>query len=90
MQMLNSQYARDLNRRYDRRGHLFGERYRPTPIEADEHLVAAIGYTLRNPVRAGLVRRVEDWPWSGTTTLEPRRIVTDSTLLRHVLVRPHG
>jgi REP element-mobilizing transposase RayT len=90
MQMLNSQYARELNRRYGRRGHLFGERYRPTPIEADGHLVAAIAYTLRNPVRAGLVSRAEDWRWSGTTKLEPRRIDTDSTLPRHVLVRPHG
>jgi len=35
MQMLNGLYARELNRRYDRRGHLFGERYRPTPIAAD-------------------------------------------------------
>lgn len=90
MQMLNGLYARELNRRHDRRGHLFGERYRPTPIEPDEHLVAAIAYTLRNPVLAGLVDRIEDWVWSGTTTLEPRRIDTVSTLSRDVLVRPHG
>jgi putative transposase len=90
MQMLNGLYARELNRRYDRRGHLFGERYRPTPIDADEHLLAAIAYTLRNPVRAGLAARIEDWPWSGTTRLERRRIDTDSAHARDVLVRPHG
>ncbi|MBA3787660.1 MAG: transposase [Actinobacteria bacterium] len=90
LQMLNSQYARELNRRYDRRGHLFGERYRPTPIVTDEHLVGAIAYTLRNPVRAGLVDRVEDWSWSGTTRLEPRRIGTLSAHSRDVLVRPRG
>lgn len=90
MQMLNSLHARGLNRRYDRRGHLFGERYRPTPIEVDEHLIAAISYTLRNPVRAGLVARVEDWAWSGTTKLEPRRIDTQTAHSRDVLVRPRG
>jgi REP element-mobilizing transposase RayT len=90
MQMLNGLYARELNRRYDRRGHLFGERYRPTPIEDDEHLVAAIAYTLRNPLRAGLVERIEDWAWSGTTTFEPRRIDTVSAQSREVLVRPRG
>ncbi len=90
MQMLNAQYAREFNQRYDRRGHLFGERYRPTPIEVDAHLVAAIAYILRNPVRAGLVDRVEDFLWSGTTRLEPRRVATVSTLPRDVLVRPRG
>ena len=90
MQMLNGLYARELNRRYDRRGHLFGERYRPTPIAADKHLVAAIAYTLRNPIRAGLVGRIEDWAWSGTMTLEPRRIDAVSTPPRHVLVHQNG
>ncbi len=74
MQVLNGHHARGVNERYDRRGHLFGERYRPTPILDDEHLTAATAYVLRNPVRAGLVRRVEDWRWSGTQTLLPREI----------------
>ncbi len=75
MQMLNGLHARGVNQRYDRRGHLFGERFRPTPVESEEHLTAAIAYVLRNPVRAGLVKRVEAWRWSGTTTLGPREIL---------------
>ena len=90
MQMLNSVYARELNRRYDRRGHLFGERYRPTRVADEAHFVAALRYTLRNPVRAGLVARVEDWRWSGTTRLEPRTLDTVPTQSRDVIVRPRG
>jgi putative transposase len=30
----------------------------------EAHLVAAARYVSLNPVRAGLVRRAEDWPWS--------------------------
>jgi putative transposase len=90
MSMLNSVYARELNRRYDRRGHLFGERYQPTRVKDEQHLVAAVAYTLRNPVRAGIAKSVEDWPWSGTTRLEPRRIGTHSPHNGDVLVRPRG
>ena len=28
------------------------------------HLWACVRYVERNPVRAGLVERAEDWPWS--------------------------
>ena len=90
MLMLNSVYARELNRRHHRRGHLFGSRYRPTRVDADEHLVAAIAYILRNPLHAGLAQRIEDWPWSGTSRLEPRRTDTLSTHPLDVLVRPRG
>jgi putative transposase len=30
----------------------------------DDHLLAALRYVSLNPVRAKLVSRVEDWPWS--------------------------
>lgn len=30
----------------------------------EAHLTAAFAYFSHNPVRAGLVARVEDWPWS--------------------------
>ncbi len=72
MHRLNGTYAREFNLRHHRRGHLFGERYRPTPIEDERHLAAACGYVLLNPVTAGLVNSVEEWAWSGDGRLEPR------------------
>jgi putative transposase len=72
MHRLNGIYAREFNVRHDRRGHLFGQRYSPTPIENERHLAAACGYVLLNPVTAGLVPSVDDWAWSGDERLEPR------------------
>ena len=72
MHRLNGIYARGFNERHHRRGHLFGDRYSPTQIESEQHLHAACSYVLLNPVNAGLVRSVEDWPWSGNGRLEPR------------------
>lgn len=92
MQALNSVYAREFNHRHRRRGHLFGERFTDTLIQSEAHLDACIAYMLENPVRAGMVRRVDDWPWSGDGRLEPRedRIVRVPTQRRDVLVRLRG
>lgn len=45
-------------------GHLYPGRYKSFPIEQDEHLLSVCRYVERNPLRAGLVRRAENWPWS--------------------------
>jgi putative transposase len=34
------------------------------PIEEDEHLRVVLPYIERNPLRASLVERAEQWPWS--------------------------
>lgn len=73
LQAVNGVYARDFNRRHGRRGHVFGERFRDTPVLSDAHLSTARGYVLDNPVRAGAVRHATEWAWSGERRLEPRR-----------------
>ena len=30
----------------------------------EDHLLAALRYVALNPLKAGLVTRAEDWPWS--------------------------
>ncbi|MBN1825577.1 MAG: transposase [Candidatus Eisenbacteria bacterium] len=56
-------YARKYNKRYDHAGHLWQGRFFSTPLD-DHHFWAAIRYVERNPVRAGMVGRAEDYPWS--------------------------
>jgi putative transposase len=45
-------------------GHIWQGRFKAFPIQEDEHLVAVIRYIERNPLRAALVTRTEEWPWS--------------------------
>jgi putative transposase len=45
-------------------GHVYQGRFKSFPIAADEHLLAVLRYIERNPLRAGLVERAEDWRWS--------------------------
>ncbi len=42
-------------------GHLYQGRYRYFPVETDEHFLTVCRYVERNPVRARLVSRAEDW-----------------------------
>jgi REP element-mobilizing transposase RayT len=65
MHRLNFLHAQRFNRRYDRVGHLFQNRFGARVIESDEDLAAVCLYVLANPVRAGLCERISDWKWSG-------------------------
>ena len=76
-------YTRYVNFRAGVRGHLFQERFHSFPIQTDRHLLAVVRYVERNPVRAKLVRRAEDYPWSSARhhlTGTPDRLVQSSPI----------
>ena len=56
-------YAARINARNKWSGHLWQGRYGSVVMD-EPHLVNAIAYVSLNPVRAGLVERAADWPWS--------------------------
>ncbi len=45
-------------------GHLYQGRYKSFLIQRDSHLLAVIRYVERNPLRANLVKRAENWNFS--------------------------
>lgn len=44
-------------------GPLYQGRYKSFIAESDEHVLTVLKYIERNPVRAGLVQKAEDWKW---------------------------
>lgn len=64
MRQLNGIYTQRFNRRHVRVGHVFQGRYKAILVERDSHLLELARYVVLNPVRAGMVARAEDWPWS--------------------------
>lgn len=44
-------------------GHLYQGRFKSFPIQRDEHLLVAMRYVERNPVRANFVDLAEEWQW---------------------------
>jgi REP element-mobilizing transposase RayT len=55
-------FARAVNRIRRRSGSCFERRYSAEPILDEEALLDRLVYTVTNPVKAGLCRRVRDWP----------------------------
>ena len=64
MQWLLTSHVRRYHRRYRTSGHVWQGRFKAFPIQADNHLLTVLRYVERNPLRAALVARPEDWPWS--------------------------
>jgi putative transposase len=84
-QEINGNHARRTNRRHDRVGHLFQNRFYCGEIASEAHLISAILYVVRNPVAAGLCEHAGLWPdssYRATVGVEraPRWLVVDQVL----------
>ncbi len=60
---LHMRYSQYYNRKKGVTGHLWQGRYHSSILD-ERHLYAAIRYVEKNPVRAGLVQKPEDYKWS--------------------------
>jgi len=64
MRDLFSRYAMRFNRKYERRGHLFGGPYRQAVCLDEAYLISASVYIHLNPVKANIVSDSRDYRWS--------------------------
>ena len=64
MRQLNGVYTQHFNRTHARTGHVFQGRYKAIMVERDSYLLELARYVVLNPLRAGMVKRLETWPWS--------------------------
>jgi putative transposase len=78
---LNGLYAQSFNRRHDRRGHLFENRFSSWVVQDEEHLHATIGYILENPARAGLCVEPGAWLWSWSCLRLPADLALEAVPL---------
>ena len=64
MMWLLTAQVRRYHRHYRSSGHVWQGRFKSFPIQKDEHLIAVLRYVERNPLRANLVAKAQDWRWS--------------------------
>jgi len=72
MGRLMTGYAVTFNKRHNRSGHLFQNRYKSVICEEDPYLLELIRYIHLNPLRAGLVKDLKEldkYPWTGHSTI---------------------
>ncbi len=64
MKRLLTKYAMYFNKKYQRTGALIANRYKSQPVEFDEYLLSVIRYIHQNPIKAGIVNKIEDYRWN--------------------------
>ena len=64
MQGVTFCYTQYINRNYGRTGRLWESRYHSCIVDQEKYLWAVARYIEQNPVRAGMVEKAEDYPYS--------------------------
>ena len=67
MTKILSHYATWFNIKYLRSGALFSNRYKSEPIEDERYYLGLIRYIHQNPLKAGMVKSIDEYPYSSYT-----------------------
>ena len=67
---IGSRYAVWYNRKYQRAGHLFQDRFRSENVETDQYYMTVLRYILQNPMKAGMESKPGNYRWSSYLAYE--------------------
>ena len=65
------------NLKYDRVGYLFQDRFKSEPVENDASFLTVLRYIHQNPLKAGIVESLKQYPWSSYTSYIHRNQLVD-------------
>ena len=83
MMWLMTAPVRRYHQHYHTSGHVWQGRFRSFPIQEDEHVLTVHRYSERNPLRADLVPRAQDWRWCSAAALRDGLPVLTPSPVRH-------
>lgn len=70
---ITSPYARFINQRIRKTGHLFQGRYKAKLIQNEEYLLELCHYIHMNPLKANIVKHLDEYPWSSHLTYAQKK-----------------
>ncbi|WP_242846969.1 hypothetical protein [Clostridium aceticum] len=77
MRRICGSYVLWYNKKYGRVGNLFQDRFKSEPVEEDEYFLTVLRYIFRNPVKAGIAAKIEDYLWTNYTDYIGEKNQTD-------------
>ncbi|NMB01025.1 MAG: transposase [Firmicutes bacterium] len=80
MKRLGVRYVWYYNQKYKTTGHLFQDRFKSECVETDKYLLTVIRYIHQNPIKAKLVKKAEQWPWSSCLGYYGDKVYPDDLL----------
>ncbi len=78
MRRICGSYVYWYNRKYERVGNLFQDRFKSEPIEDDAYLLTAVRYIHQNPLKAGIVNDISKYKWSSYNNYVKTEGLTDT------------
>ena len=75
---IGTRYASWYNRKYNRIGHLFQDRYKSEPVEDDGYFTTVLCYIHQNPVKAGLTKTAKSYKYSSYSDYVGVSKITDT------------
>jgi putative transposase len=79
MRRIGASYVYWYNWKHERCGHLFQDRYKSEPVEDDRYFLTVLRYIHQNPIKAGVINKITDYPWSSYREFigQPKLVDTD-------------
>ncbi len=84
MKKLGVRYSHYFNRKYERVGHVFQDRYRSEAVEDESYLMKVFRFILRNPEKAGICEASE-YRWSSYALYGDRDSFVDTGMLKDLV-----
>ncbi len=77
MRRVCGSYVYWYNDKYQRIGNLFQDRFKSEPVDGDAYFLVVLRYIHQNPVKAGLVKNIEQYKWSSYKEYLDKAILID-------------
>ena len=84
MKKIGVSYSGYYNKKYNRTGHLFQDRYLSEPVETEAYLLTVFRYILQNPQKAGICS-MDKYRWSSYSIYENIPDFMDISLLKELI-----
>mgnify|MGYP002423880299 CR=1 FL=1 len=81
---ISTSYSNYFNKKYERVGHLFQDRFASKPVESEEYLISLHRYIHRNPEKAG-IEKTELYIWSSYSDYVKNSGITDTSVILEIL-----
>jgi len=89
MKAITMPYALYYNKKYERVGHLFQERFLSQPVEDWDYFVTLLRYIHQNPIKGFVIEKISDYRWCSWTEYigkEDFKITSKQTVLNRLSI----
>lgn len=84
MRVVNSKFARNYNRSFDRVGYVFRDRFNSQYINTEAYVLKCLRYIHMNPVKANMVKRPEEYKYSSYNNFLNKDGIVDQNVINKI------